>query len=759
MTINENINELIEFLKIHQVNRDYKPVIFALTPSTLAITVQRQQIRALNLVHAICKTWSESPPLQKMPNKENAKIAVIGGGIAGVTATAGLLTKGFEVHLFEQRAELCHLQSGCETRWLHPHIYDWPAPNSDFSDARLPILNWSAGTAGQVTRYVLKQFRKLLNKSESVKSRYNQYLRSNAQLVGNRLHWDNADIEDKQTQGNNFLGRGGLHDFDVILISVGFGVESGVLDPTHTSTSYWRNDHFGQPKPWSRSERQEIVCISGDGDGGLLDLIRVCLQGFKHDRIVDDLFANKELLVDELRKIRESHLADLRRDKNASLFKPLKHLYEQNQDKKLKQQVDDVKNLLRERIRKDTRAILNGRSPSFAEILRTRGRSFFNVFLCFSLYHLDAFSYVGGEYDVSDYNSCINIKGYGQLEFDVFIRRHGTERKSVLEAVGLSSNEVGILFKKQKSNDLNRFSGRLWEPGWWSLPADSHQIEVANQSNAEWLERVPRLEQALAIAYLTPLSENIYNVNGMDGCKFRLTLHRTIHFKQRGDSVLNCYQQIAPYFGNAVSRMAGKPGRVYYTEPEHKKCGAVGISIRKGISFISQLPINTESEKWIELWNNLITSTKKNGELHRHRNMDPEKVTTVVTVPIYARLNDEKRTVRFVLYIDVEHDEQNKTRPDLDELYHLLLATSRGIVKSVQQLKEAEHDDFSLLSVRSAVRDTNGIVISTSDSTGHNLGEFAWLQTEYNDLVRIESFSESENELPDIDELELHAEG
>src|SRR5579862_9016114 len=93
------------FLALHAVERRGVCQLFALTPSSLAITVYRQQIRALNLAYAI---YMRDPR-----EAYRQKVAVIGGGFAGITIAAGLLTKGFAVHLFEQRPELCHLQSGC----------------------------------------------------------------------------------------------------------------------------------------------------------------------------------------------------------------------------------------------------------------------------------------------------------------------------------------------------------------------------------------------------------------------------------------------------------------------------------------------------------------------------------------------------------------------------------------------------------------------------------------------------------------------
>ena len=111
----ENKGGLItDFLKIHRIQNE-QAAIFALTPSSLAISVYRQQIRALNLAYCIKNNWKEIKP-DSNSDGTPARIAVIGGGFAGITVATGLLRLGFETHLFEQRTQLCHLQAGCETQ-------------------------------------------------------------------------------------------------------------------------------------------------------------------------------------------------------------------------------------------------------------------------------------------------------------------------------------------------------------------------------------------------------------------------------------------------------------------------------------------------------------------------------------------------------------------------------------------------------------------------------------------------------------------
>jgi hypothetical protein len=106
------------------------------------ITLYRQQIRALNLIYALVEAREDAKPIIA----PSSQIAIIGGGAFGVTAAAAAAYAGFDTILLEQQQELLHLQHGCDTRWVHPHFYDWPASGSDRRSAQLPILDWPAAT-------------------------------------------------------------------------------------------------------------------------------------------------------------------------------------------------------------------------------------------------------------------------------------------------------------------------------------------------------------------------------------------------------------------------------------------------------------------------------------------------------------------------------------------------------------------------------------------------------------------------------------
>jgi len=126
------------------INARVKPTpgVYLLGCNHRQITFYSQQTRAVNLVHSL---------LQTSELKEGQSVAVVGAGVAGVTAAAFAAEHGCKVSIYEKEDQALTLQRDCEKRWIHPHVYDWPEPGS-LNDAtgNLPVLNWTAGTAKEV---------------------------------------------------------------------------------------------------------------------------------------------------------------------------------------------------------------------------------------------------------------------------------------------------------------------------------------------------------------------------------------------------------------------------------------------------------------------------------------------------------------------------------------------------------------------------------------------------------------------------------
>jgi hypothetical protein len=337
------------------------------------VTVYRQQVRAHNLAWALSRIDDDV--------YRQSHIAIVGGGITGLTAAACVLGlfPNARVHLFERSPDLCSLQQGCDTRWLHPRIYDWPSRGSRAPSASLPVLDWTEGRASDVAAEVLRRF--------------HEYTR---RIVDERLQVflgvDHLRITSQNRQ-IEWVGRRGIRDgqffrqgtaagesqlFDRIILATGFGLESHATE--YRTPSYWRNDTLAQPR---LDGSVETFVVSGYGDGALVDLCRLTIERFRQDRILYELFGDSpDATEEQLRPVAA----------RASAGENPFELFRSIEDTVLKQ----ARQALRQRIRKDTRVLLHlsgkGEPPN-RSLPAAFGNtsSFANRLLLFLLYRCGAF--------------------------------------------------------------------------------------------------------------------------------------------------------------------------------------------------------------------------------------------------------------------------------------------------------------------------------------------------------------------------------
>lgn len=175
------------------------------------LTFHSQQQRALNLLWALAESGKVST---------DDRVAVVGGGLAGLTAAAAAVRKGCKLTLLEKSQELLHLQWGNKTRYVHPHLYDWPLEACD-STTSLPFFNWEAGDAGNVMRQILSQWRAVVKHVETV---MNCKIASVDSKPGEEIEIVSSD--------KGFRGR-----YKCVILAVGFGLEKP-LEPV-PFCSYW----------------------------------------------------------------------------------------------------------------------------------------------------------------------------------------------------------------------------------------------------------------------------------------------------------------------------------------------------------------------------------------------------------------------------------------------------------------------------------------------------------------------------------------
>ncbi len=234
------------------------------------ITFYSQQVRALELAHALGHE-------HLLPG--NARVAVIGGGAAGITLAAGLaLQGGTNVHLFEKAHHLLPLQGDSQRRRLDPHIYDWPNPDADHERAELPVLDWRSGSAKDVRDAVLREFDEVRSATED---RLTVRERHRVTAVTPQAGRFMVAFEREAVGGGR---ENASQEFDIVVLAIGFGIENRFALPGTETASYWRD--AGVPGAEIDGNARPAFLVSGNGDGGLIDLIAAASATFRHDDIV-----------------------------------------------------------------------------------------------------------------------------------------------------------------------------------------------------------------------------------------------------------------------------------------------------------------------------------------------------------------------------------------------------------------------------------------------------------------------------------------
>ena len=221
------------------------------------VTVYTQQVRALNLAWAL----KESGRMVQGP------VVVVGGGAAGLAAAAGLAHLGAEVTVLERESHVLPLQRNCYKRHLHPHVFDWPLETSANINAGLPLLTWRAGMAREVARSLETAFFDLT---------------SEHRRLGCVTHVSNIRVDLPGPGRIFFATRGETRTlpYGTLIFALGFGLEASFW--LGRRGSYWADDGLDQHGVFPPGD----YLVSGTGDGGLIDLLRILLVNFRQDKLV-----------------------------------------------------------------------------------------------------------------------------------------------------------------------------------------------------------------------------------------------------------------------------------------------------------------------------------------------------------------------------------------------------------------------------------------------------------------------------------------
>ncbi|HEY0174567.1 MAG TPA: NAD(P)-binding protein [Pyrinomonadaceae bacterium] len=258
------------------------------------VTFYSQQVRALNLIDALCKTGAVA---------DGGSVGVVGAGLAGLTAAAAALRRGLTVHLFQEDDDPQNdpgrmpLQMNSDERWVDPFIYDWPLRSEAAGEesaaenvaAGLPLLDWESASPSDIRRQVLDKFKDIVAGERAKAKRGPDCISFHrAKVTKDNLVCDGDGRWQKLIEVDKASPPVAV---DALILAVGFGVED---EPA--KTSYWENDGLG-----SRRANDKSYLVSGAGDGGLTDVMRLCIADFKH-RTVLDKFKGTGAIGERLKK-------------------------------------------------------------------------------------------------------------------------------------------------------------------------------------------------------------------------------------------------------------------------------------------------------------------------------------------------------------------------------------------------------------------------------------------------------------------------
>lgn len=257
---------------------------YSIGPAGFRVGFCFQQRRALNVAGALKES-------KRFPS--DTRIAVVGGGLAGTSCYLALRGLGFSTcRLYEAAPALIDKQSFAGHRILHPCYNDWPITTNFSSTTSFPFLNWFTHSADNVTRTLVDEWEgqhasrlpvpRTLHRVESAENSG-----KNEVLLKISARDENGSWKSLKDSA-----------FDLVIFASGFGIEA--TSASSAEGSYWASDKIDI---YREAETEKKLYVSGIGDGGLIDFIRLCF----HERHVHSLpiFTISELRHPEARKIRK----------------------------------------------------------------------------------------------------------------------------------------------------------------------------------------------------------------------------------------------------------------------------------------------------------------------------------------------------------------------------------------------------------------------------------------------------------------------
>jgi hypothetical protein len=580
------------------------------------VTASNQQIRALNLAYALVEDGVLSCSGEPQKN-----IAIVGGGFAGLTIAAGLLKKGVKAHItiFEQCDTLLPLQQGSDSRWLHPRIYDWPKHGSQSGVAMLPVLNWTAARASDVVVQMLTAWERLATDgavSLYCNTRHLEVFEDKGEgliveWVGECRSYDGTAKTDSSDQS----AEGGSKRFDIVVLATGFGIEQG------EQKSYWRNEALAQP---SLDKPRRTFLIVGQGDGAMIDLLRLRISQYRQDRILDELFRGSPELVERFRELDHKYYSGTT---SIGFFGDLERLLD---DVTIGADFKRAIDKLRQRLRRDTSVVLRCKVRKFSELIDSSEIriSFQNRLLVYMLFKCGGFTPSDVEVDV--------IKKTYAVPHDEVVYRTGVDRKAQLQGC-LDPNIYQYI--EQQRQDLQAFlqtASVCWTGGYFDFQGRAANIRAIRDDKvrAHWRrEYLPGPTSLVGAALSATLAGDILH-DSPSLVRLRVTLHRTLVVGAE-----ELLQQTAEYAGTVEDSDRSSAARTFPTTTM-----TIGLAYRCRKIVRSKLGVDPKA---------LLGAMSKLEPLAASRVMSPY-VSFVLAIPLLEPEQDytDNSPVAGIVYID-----------------------------------------------------------------------------------------------------------
>jgi hypothetical protein len=190
--------------------------------------------------------------------------AVIGAGIAGLTAAAALRSMNCSVHVYEQNSASLLVQSRASHRLVHPTISRWPSEDLKLT-TEFKFLDWCASTSDAIINHLRNDWGRLSSSARNGELELVNNVRVDELICQkNKVLLKCDDKKRSAPLPKGFQPRGG---YDLVIVATGFGEQHA---PGLDSVSYWSGD---QIDAWRVGKKEAVV--SGCGDGGLIDALRL----------------------------------------------------------------------------------------------------------------------------------------------------------------------------------------------------------------------------------------------------------------------------------------------------------------------------------------------------------------------------------------------------------------------------------------------------------------------------------------------------